>query len=78
MVLSLLLMLRRNISDIKRFVFFLTGVSLFATLLVEMVHLVYDVGRMNTVFKFYNQVWIMLSLCAAFALSCILRCIRTE
>ena len=78
MVLSLLLMLRRNISDIKRFVFFLTGVSLFATLLVEMVHLVYDVGRMNTVFKFYNQVWIMLSLCAAFALSCTLRCIRTE
>ncbi|MBQ6520742.1 MAG: hypothetical protein IJI14_18715 [Anaerolineaceae bacterium] len=78
MVASLLLLLRQNISEIKRFVFFLVGVALFATILVEMIHLVYDVGRMNTVFKFYNQVWVMLSLCAAFGLSCTLRCIRTE
>ena len=78
MVASLLLMLRRDISETKRFVFFLVGVALFATLLVEMIHLVNDVGRMNTVFKFYNQVWVMLSLCAAFGLSCTLRCIRVE
>ncbi len=78
MVTSLLLLLRREISEVKRFVFFLVGVALFATLLVEMIHLVNDVGRMNTVFKFYNQVWVMLSLCAAFGLSCTLRCIRAE
>ena len=78
MVASLLLLLRRDVSEIKRFVFFLVGVALFATLLVEMIHLVNDVGRMNTVFKFYNQVWVMLSLCAAFGLSCTLRCIRVE
>ena len=78
MTASLLLLLRREISEIKRFVFFLVGVALFATLLVEMIHLVNDVGRMNTVFKFYNQIWVMLSLCAAFGLSCTLRCIRAE
>ena len=67
MVLSLLLMLRKDISEIKRFVFFLIGVSLFACVLVEMVHLLGDIGRMNVVFKFYNQIWVMLSICAAFA-----------
>lgn len=78
MVLSLLLLLRRDISDITRFVHFLIGTALFASLLVEMIHLAGDVGRMNTVFKFYNQIWIMLSVCAAFALASTLRIIRTE
>ena len=78
MVLSLLLMLRREISDTVRFVHFLTGTALFASLFVEMVHLAGDVGRMNTVFKFYNQIWIMLSVCAAFALASTLRIIRDE
>lgn len=67
MVASLLLMLRKDISEIKRFVLFLIGVSLFACVLVEMVHLLGDIGRMNVVFKFYNQIWVMLSICAAFA-----------
>ncbi len=78
MVLSLLLLLRHDISDTVRFVHFLVGTALFASLLVEMIHLAGDVGRMNTVFKFYNQIWIMLSVCAAFALASTLRIIRAE
>ncbi len=78
MVLSLLLLLRKDISDVKRFVHFLIGTSMFAATLVEMIHLAGDVGRMNTVFKFYNQIWIMLSVSAAFGLACMLQTIRTE
>lgn len=78
MVASLLLMLQKNITETKLFVFFLVGVSLFACLLVEMVHLLGDVGRMNVVFKFYNQIWVMLSICAAFALACTLSTLRSE
>ena len=78
MVLSLLLLLQQSITEIKRFVFFLVGTGLFASVLVEVIHLAGDVGRMNTVFKFYNQIWIMLSVCAAFGLSCTLDMIRRE
>jgi uncharacterized membrane protein len=49
-----------------RWVVMLMTVSLVLTLLVEVVVLKGDVGRMNTVFKFYLQVWVMLGLaCAA-------------
>ncbi len=40
------------------------GLSLF----VEFVVLVGDIGRMNTVFKFYYQVWVMFALASALAL----------
>ncbi len=73
MTVSLLLLLRSDISDCERFVCFLVGVALFAANLVEVVHLKGDYGRMNIVFKFYNQIWIMLSVCAAFALVDILK-----
>ena len=78
MVLSLLLLLQKDISEIRRFVFFLIGVSLFASVLVEMVHLLGDNGRMNVVFKFYNQIWVMLSICSAFGAACTIDMIRTE
>ncbi len=73
MTLSLLLLLRPEISDTERFVYFLVGVAFFAANLVEVIHLKYDNGRMNMVFKFYNQIWIMLSICAAFAFAGILK-----
>ena len=60
-----ILLLRPGISESKRFVLFLVGTSLVLTLLVEVVVVVGDIGRMNTVFKFYLQVWTMLSVCAA-------------
>ena len=60
-----ILLLRPGFPDRKRYVIFLVGTSLFLTLLVEVVVVVGDIGRMNTVFKFYLQVWTMLSVCAA-------------
>jgi YYY domain-containing protein len=51
----------------------LFGVALFATLIPEFVSLQGDVGRMNTVFKFYLQAWVLLSVTAAVALGWLLR-----
>lgn len=67
MIWSLLLLVRPKAELLDRLLCFVVGVALFATLLVEMIHLEGDYGRMNTVFKFYNQVWIMLSVCAAYS-----------
>jgi YYY domain-containing protein len=49
------------------------GVALVATLIPEFVSLQGDVGRMNTVFKFYLQAWVLLSVAAAVALGWLIR-----
>ncbi|MCC7242873.1 MAG: glycosyltransferase family 39 protein [Acidobacteria bacterium] len=46
-----------------------TGVLL--TVVVEIIVMAGDVGRMNTVFKFYLQVWVLLSIAAATGLALI-------
>ena len=51
----------------------LFGAALFATLIPEIVALQGDIGRMNTVFKFYLQAWVMLSVTAAVALGWLAR-----
>jgi YYY domain-containing protein len=51
----------------------LFGVALFATLIPEFVALQGDIGRMNTVFKFYLQAWVLLSITAAVALGWLVR-----
>jgi YYY domain-containing protein len=51
----------------------LFGVALFATLIPEFVSLQGDIGRMNTVFKFYLQAWVLLSVTAAVALGWLAR-----
>ena len=51
----------------ERFVLMLIAVAGGLTLMVEIVALQGDVGRMNTVFKFYYQAWILLAVSAAFA-----------
>ncbi|HEY1292319.1 MAG TPA: DUF2298 domain-containing protein, partial [Chloroflexota bacterium] len=51
----------------------LVGVALFATLIPEFVALQGDIGRMNTVFKFYLQAWVLLSITAAVALGWLAR-----
>lgn len=66
MVWALLLILRKNQSDSERFVLFLVGTGLLLTLFVELFVLRGDIGRMNTVFKFYLQAWVMLALSSAF------------
>jgi len=62
------LLLRPGMPDAKRFVLFLVGTGLVLTLMVEVIVLRGDIGRMNTVFKFYLQVWTMFSVSAAAAL----------
>jgi len=65
---ALVLILRKDQPDIKRVFLFFVGTSMVLALFVEVVVLVGDIGRMNTVFKFYLQVWTLLSLSAASAL----------
>jgi uncharacterized membrane protein len=48
-------------------------VALFATLIPEFVSLQGDIGRMNTVFKFYLQAWVLLSVAAAVGLGWLAR-----
>jgi YYY domain-containing protein len=51
----------------------LFGAALFATLIPEFVALQGDIGRMNTVFKFYMQAWVLLSIAAAVAFGWLVR-----
>jgi uncharacterized membrane protein len=56
----------------KRVVLSLTGIGLALTFLVEVVVLRGDISRMNTVFKFYLQVWEMFSIAAGAAFAWVL------
>jgi YYY domain-containing protein len=62
------LLLRPGLPDAKRFALFLTGTALVITIVVEIFVVRGDIGRMNTVFKFYLQGWALLSVSAAAAL----------
>jgi YYY domain-containing protein len=61
------LLLHRRMPVEKRIVLILIGTGLAITLLVELVVLRGDIGRMNTVFKFYVQTWSLLSTASAMA-----------
>jgi YYY domain-containing protein len=63
-----ILILRPNQPDAKRFILFLIGTGLVLTLMVEIIVLVGDIQRMNTVFKFYLQVWTFFAISAGAAL----------
>ncbi len=62
LVVAGLLALRPGLPTGRRVVLALMSAALGLTLLVEIIVLDGDVGRMNTVFKFYLQVWLMLSV----------------
>lgn len=68
MAWTLILLLRSDQTDLKRMILFLILSGLFLTLMVEVVVLVGDIGRMNTVFKFYLQVWSLFAISAAASL----------
>jgi uncharacterized membrane protein len=61
-------MLRPHIGLPKQVVLTMFGVGLALTFMVEVVVLRGDIGRMNTVFKFYLQVWEMFAISAGAAL----------
>lgn len=57
-----LLGLRPNLPAARRIVLILISAALGLTLFVEIFVLDGDIGRMNTVFKIYMQVWLLLSV----------------
>ena len=63
--LAALLILRPRLEPERRFVALLIAAGLVMTLLVEVIVYKGDIGRMNTVFKFYLQVWVFLAIAAA-------------
>ena len=63
-----ILILRKNQNDAKRIVLFMIGTAFVLTLIVEIIVLRGDIGRMNTVFKFYLQAWNLFGISAAAAL----------
>jgi YYY domain-containing protein len=63
------LLLNPNLTDAKRFVLFLIGTAMFITILVEVFTVRGDIGRQNTIFKFYLQAWLMLAVGAGAALA---------
>ena len=65
---ALILIFRPDQPDVKRLVLFMVGTALVLTLFVELFALHGDIGRMNTVFKFYYQAWTLLALSSAVAL----------
>jgi YYY domain-containing protein len=72
MVWAGLLMLRPGQSEAKRIILFLIGTGLFLTLMVEVIRLSGDISRMNTVFKFYMQVWTLFAISAGLSLAWVL------
>lgn len=59
--LALVLLLTSD-DDVKRLAYFMIGTGLLLTIVVELVYLVGDIGRMNVVFKLYHQAWMLLTL----------------
>lgn len=62
------LILRPGQSDMKRLTLFMVGTALALTLFVDVLRLEGDIGRMNTIFKFYLQAWILFGISAGAAL----------
>jgi YYY domain-containing protein len=64
-----LLILRPDQPDVKRLALFWVGTALLITIVVELFTVRGDIGRMNTIFKFYLQAWTLLAVSggAAFA-----------
>lgn len=71
MVVTGLLLLSPQPEPRRQFVLCLIGMGLALTFVVEFVVLKGDIGRMNTVFKFYLQVWVLWGVATAAILATI-------
>ncbi len=67
------LFFRRGQSRPMRFTLVLAGLALVMTLGVEIIVIGGDIGRQNTVFKFYIQAWLLLSMAGGVAFACVLQ-----
>jgi YYY domain-containing protein len=63
------LLLNPRLDDAKRFVLFLIGTALLITIVVEVAVVRGDIGRQNTIFKFYMQVWLMFAVSSGAAIA---------
>lgn len=73
LVLASLLVLEPSLPPERRLIALLIAAALAMTLMVEVVVAKGDIGRMNTVFKFYVQVWLFLALGSAVGLAFLFR-----
>jgi YYY domain-containing protein len=64
-ILTFMLSERRTSDPLWQFTLILISMALLMSVLVEFVVLKGDVGRMNTVFKFYLQIWVIFALASA-------------
>ncbi|MGB7873439.1 MAG: DUF2298 domain-containing protein [Anaerolineales bacterium] len=71
------LLLRPDQPDTKRLALFWVGTALLITIVVEIFTVRGDIGRMNTIFKFYLQAWTLLSVSGGAAFVWVLSDIHT-
>ena len=73
LALAVILLLRPELDVRARFIALLIAAALAMTMMVEVIVTKGDIGRMNTVFKFYVQVWVFFALATAAGLALLLQ-----
>jgi YYY domain-containing protein len=68
-LVSALLLFSRPVDPARQMILSMIGLGLILTAVVEVLVIKGDISRMNTVFKFYLQVWVMWAVASAVAVS---------